>query len=131
MPTLRQLAARLRAAADPAAALAEVATEVATEAVDDVQGRMLAGLQPDGTKQPPLKRWPRKSGNPSSPLVDYGRMYGTVAAAVDGTTIVLSASGPGAAKHQRTRPFLGLSAGAKVTIGKLIMAGYVRRMRSG
>lgn len=129
MPTsLRQLAARLRSAADPVAALQLVAPEIQAAVVADVQTRMRQGKQPDGTPQPPLKH-PRPSGNTGPPLDDYGRLLGSVTAAVVRTKVRVSATGPGARRHQKERPHLGLSGEGKVTVGKLIMVGFLRRLQ--
>ena len=131
MPTsLRQLAARLRRAADPVAALQTVRTEIEAVAAADVQSRMRDGKQPDGTPQPPLKH-PRPSGNAGPPLVDYGRLLGSVSATVVRTKVRLKASGPGARRHQKERPYLGLSQDARVGIKKLVMAGFLRRLQMG
>ncbi len=127
---LRKLAARIRSISIPDA-VALVAPEISAAAVEDVQSRMLAGKQPDGTAQPPLKHWPRPSGNPSAPLVDYGRLYGNVTATVEKTTVKITASGPGARRHQKTRPFVGLSSDGKVTVGRLVMVGLLRKLRGG
>lgn len=129
MPTsLRQLATRLRRAADPVAALQTVRPEIEAIAVVDVQTRMRDGKQPDGTSQPPLKH-PRPSGNTGPPLVDYGKLLGSVSAAVVRTKIRIRASGPGARRHQKERPYLGLSQGARVGIGKLVMVGFLKRLQ--
>lgn len=129
MATLRDLAARI-AAVTPAQAVEAAAVEIQAAAVADVQGRMLAGLQPDGSPQPPLKH-PRKSGTTTPPLVDQGRLLASATAVVEGVTLTVSASGPGAQRHQRTRPFVGLSAGGKLTLGKLVILGYLRKIRGG
>ncbi len=127
--TLRQLAARIRTISI-ADAVAAVAPEISAAAVADTQDRMRAGKQPDGSAQPPLKS-SRPSGNTGPPLVDYGRMLASVTATVEKTTVKVWATGPGARKHQRTRPFVGVSAAGKVTIGRLVMVGLLRKLRGG
>ena len=126
---LRQLAARIRGIT-VADAVAAVAPEISAAAVADTQDRMRAGKQPDGSAQPPLKH-PRESGNTGPPLVNTGRLLAGVTATVERTTVAVVATGPGARRHQKTRPFVGVSAAGKVTIGRLVMVGLVRKLRGG
>ncbi len=126
--SLRQLARRLRAAASPAAALALAAPDVEAAAAAGVKRAMAAGLRPDGTPQTPLRR-PRASGNPGPPLVDTGRLLASVTASAVRTRVRLSAAGPGARRHQRERPFLGLTADARAAIRSAVLAAILRRLR--
>jgi hypothetical protein len=126
---LRQLAARIRSVTI-ADAVAAVAPEISAAAVADTQDRMRAGKQPDGSAQPPLK-YSRESGNTGPPLVNTGRLLAGVTAVVEKATVKVVATGPGARRHQKTRPFVGLSAAGKVTIGRLVMVGLVRKLRGG
>lgn len=116
--SLAALAARLRRVD----AVRAVATRIEEAAVADVRRRMEAGLQPDGTPQPPVK--PRRSGNAGPPLIDRGDLRDSVTAEVVGTTLRLAATGPGVGRHQAERPFLGLSPELEAEIAALI-AGRV------
>ena len=120
MATLPELAARLRTLGDVPKAIRDCAQEIAAAAVADTQERMALGLQPDGTPQPPVQ--PRRSGNTGPPLVDYGDLRESVTATVEGTVLRISATGPGANRHQRERPFLGMSPELAEDIGQLIAA---------
>lgn len=128
--TLRQLAERMLTAAEVASGVERVQADIERAAVEDVRRRMDAGLQPDGTPQPPLKR-ARRSGNDGPPLVDFRNLYKSVRAEVKGSTLLLVATGPGARRHQETRPFLGLSEEGKAEVVRLIMVGIMRAFTEG
>jgi len=106
--TIREIAVRLRRAADPAAALARVRGDIEAAVVKSVRDGMAAGRSPDGLPFAPLKR-PRRSGRTGPPLTDTGALAAGVTATVEGSSIIISATGPGVRRHQAERPFLGLN----------------------
>lgn len=112
--SLAALAARLRRID----AVRAVATRIEEAAVADVRRRMEAGLQPDGTPQPPVKPRPGRGFGP--PLIDRGDLRDSVTAEVVGTTLRMAASGPGAGRHQAERPFLGMSPALEAEIAALV-----------
>ena len=117
--TLKQFAERMKRAARVRTAIEAAGPEIAAAAVEETKARMIEGINPDGEPQPPLKS-ARRSGNPGPPLVDFGDLRESVSAEVSGTTLRITASGPGARRHQNERPFLGASPALKDAIGKLI-----------
>ena len=127
--TLRDLANKLRSVAHLADAAQRMQAEIVEAAVADVKDRMAAGVQPDGTPQPPIK-YKRRSGNTGPPLVDYGKLRESVSGEVAGVSLFLTARGPGARKHQETRPFLGVTPTAAKTLARLMLTGILRGLKT-
>lgn len=127
--TLRQLADKYRHLADMAAAAARVQAEMCEAAVNGVRDGMTAGVRPDGSPQTPLKKLPRRSGNPGPPLIDYGKLKASVSAEVVGTSLILRMTGPGARRHQRERQPLGVSKVTARKLAALLMQGVLRGVK--